>query len=163
MKMTMLRKRKQKKIKAGEAGFTLVELIVAVLLLSLLGTFVVNILGQCLSAQSSMQVRKEHSDDAIMVLHQMSKEIMEATSVGTGVGVLTLTVDGVDLAYNVNADDELIRTIDPGGIAVPNVMAGDVESLNTSVEGGTADTILVNLLFNDETVSRDIKVFARNR
>ncbi len=163
MKMTMLRKHKRKKTKVGEAGFTLVELIVAVLLLSLLGTFVVNILGQCLSAQSSMQVRKEHSDDAIMVLHQMSKEIMEATSVGTGVGVLTLTVDGVDLAYNVNAGDELIRTVDPGGVAVPNVMAGDVASLNTSVEGGTADTILVNLLFNDETVSRDIKVFARNR
>ncbi len=79
--MTMLRKYRRKNTKCGEAGFTLVELIIVIVLTSLLGVFGFQMLAQSLLAQRNMQLRKEHSDDAVMALDKISRELRQASLV----------------------------------------------------------------------------------
>ncbi len=132
----------------------MVELVIVIVLSSILGVFALNIFGQCIVAQRDMQVRKEHSDDAVLVLRQMSREIMEAKgTITTGITTLTLPL-GPDVVYSVDGNNQLLRT--SGGVS--NVISGDVVSLSTS---GT-NPITVSLLFVGETASRDLKVFRRN-
>ena len=77
----MFKKHKHRISKGGEAGFTLVELIVVLVLTSILGTFGFEILTDSLLAQRNVQVRKEHSDDAVLAMSTLQREIMEATGV----------------------------------------------------------------------------------
>ncbi len=79
----MLRKYRSKNTKCGEAGFTLVELIIVIVLTSLLGVFGFQMLAQSLLAQRNMQLRKEHSDDAVMVLDKISRELRQASAIYT--------------------------------------------------------------------------------
>ncbi len=146
----MLSKHRRKNTKNGEAGFTMIELIIVVMLTSIMGTFVFNILGQCLAAQREMQVRRAHSDDAVLALRQMSIDIMETTTVATGTNALTLTVDSVTVAYSV-ASDELLRN--------GNVLARDVASLTAT---DNTSSVNVSLVFNDETGNRQIEAVRRN-
>ncbi len=146
----MLSKHRRKNTENGEAGFTMIELIIVVMLTSIMGTFVFNILGQCLAAQREMQVRRAHSDDAVLALRQMSIDIMETTTVATGTNALTLTVDSVTVAYSV-ASDELLRN--------GNVLARDVASLTAT---DNTSSVNVSLVFNDEIGNRQIEAVRRN-
>ncbi len=152
----MLRKHKRKNTKEGEAGFTMVELIIVIVLTSILGTFVFNILGQCLSAQNELQVRRAHSDDAVLALHKMSKDIMESTSVIKGSATtagsdkLTLNVDSVNVVYDL-VNEQLLRDA--------NVIAREVVSLTATV---VASSVKVALVFNGENGSRELEVMRRN-
>ena len=145
-------KRKQRVSKGGEAGFTMVELILVIVLTSILGTFGFQILTQSLLAQRNMQVRKEHSDDAVLALDKISSEIMVATAVTTG-STLTLTLPTETVAYSVNSG-QLER--DVSGTA--NVIAKDVASFNSS---GTT-SITVSLSFTGETGNRQTTVYRRD-
>ncbi len=150
MILIMLRKRRRKNTKGGEAGFTMVELIIVIVLTSILGTFVFNILAQCLVAQRELQVRREHSDDAVLTLHQMSRDIMETTTVTTGTNALTLTVDSVSVAYSV-VGNQLLRNT--------NIIARDVASLTATDTGASVN---VSLSFIGETGQRQLEVVRRN-
>jgi prepilin-type N-terminal cleavage/methylation domain-containing protein len=72
---------KRKSPQAGEAGFTLVEMIIVLVLASILSVFVFQIFTKCLKAQISMQERKERSDDAVLVLERISREIRAADTI----------------------------------------------------------------------------------
>ncbi len=146
----MFRKHRRKNTKGGEAGFTMIELIIVVTLTSIMGTFVFNILGQCLAAQRELQVRRAHSDDAVLALRQMSIDIMETTSVTTGANTLTLSVDSAAVAYSV-ASNQLLRN--------GSVLADDVASLTAT---DNVESVDVSLAFNDETGSRQIVAVRRN-
>ncbi|MBT6051214.1 MAG: type II secretion system protein, partial [Candidatus Scalindua sp.] len=72
-----------KTAQSGEAGFTLIEMIIVVVLSSILGTFIFGVLTKSLAAQRNMQVRKERSDDAVLALERISREVREANSVNS--------------------------------------------------------------------------------
>jgi prepilin-type N-terminal cleavage/methylation domain-containing protein len=76
--MQIHRKHKQKSTRSGEAGSTLVEMIIVIVISSILGTFIFGVLTKCLVAQRDMQVRKERSDDAIQALERINREFREA-------------------------------------------------------------------------------------
>lgn len=91
IQMPIIKERdKRKSPQAGEAGFTLVEMIIVLVLTSILSVFVFQIFTKCLKAQISMQERKERSDDAVLVQEKISREIMEAVAVSVGTKRLRL-------------------------------------------------------------------------
>ncbi len=71
---------KYKSPQDGEAGYTLVELILVIVLLSILGVFSFQILTQCLLTQRDLQVKKEKSDDTVLAMEQISRELKYAKS-----------------------------------------------------------------------------------
>jgi len=76
--MPIKEKDRRKSPQAGEAGFTLIEMIIVMVIASILGIFIFGVLTKCLRAQRDMQVRKERSDDAILSMERMNRELREA-------------------------------------------------------------------------------------
>ncbi len=62
----------------GEAGFTLIEMLMVIVISSILGLFVFGILTKCIVAQRDMQVRKESNDDALRSMDKINRELREA-------------------------------------------------------------------------------------
>ncbi len=62
----------------GEAGFTLIEMVMVIVLASILGFFVFGILSKCIVAQMELQVRKESNDDAIRSMDKVNRELRES-------------------------------------------------------------------------------------
>jgi prepilin-type N-terminal cleavage/methylation domain-containing protein len=79
--MQINRKHKRQYTKDGEAGFTLIEMIIVIVIASILGGFIFQILTKSLGAQIAMQNRKERADDAILVSEKISREIREAKNI----------------------------------------------------------------------------------
>jgi len=79
--MQINRKHKRQYTKDGEAGFTLIEMIIVIVIASILGGFIFQILTKSLGAQIAMQNRKERDDDAILVSEKISREIREAKNI----------------------------------------------------------------------------------
>ena len=69
--------------RSGEAGFTMIELIIVIVLTSILGTFVFQIVTNSLNTLITMRTRKERADDAVLVLEKISREVREAKSIDT--------------------------------------------------------------------------------
>ncbi len=78
MPTTINIKCRHKPPQTGEAGFTLVEMVIVIVLASILGIFAFGMLTNCLVAQRDMQARKEKSDDAIISIERMNRELKEA-------------------------------------------------------------------------------------
>ncbi len=78
IQMQIHRKHKHKSTRSGEAGFTLMEMIIVIVISSILGIFILGALTKCLVAQRDMQVRKERSDDAVQSLERINREFREA-------------------------------------------------------------------------------------
>ncbi len=77
----MNRKHKRQNTQGAEAGFTLIELIIVIALASILGTFVFSIISKSLASQINMQERKERSDEAVLSLERIGRELREATAI----------------------------------------------------------------------------------
>ncbi len=106
MLITINKKCIHKPPQTGEAGFTLIEMVIVIVLSSILGIFVLGILTKCLVAQRDMQVRKEMSDEAIMTMEKMNRELKEANfiqMVGANrlVFIKNITSSVVDTNLNV--------------------------------------------------------------
>ncbi len=70
----------------GEAGFTLIEMVIVTVLVSILGIFIFGVLTKCLVAQRNMQVRKERSDDAVQSMDKINRELREASVIWSALG-----------------------------------------------------------------------------
>ena len=77
----MNRKHKRQNTQGTEAGFTLIELIIVLTIASILGTFVFSIITKSLAAQINMQKRKERSDDAVLSMERMNRELRETKDI----------------------------------------------------------------------------------
>ena len=88
--MQINRKHKQcQHTQDGEAGFTLIEMIIVIVLTSILGIFIFQVLTKSLGSQIDMQTRKERDDAAIMVLEKIGREVKEAKTINsTGSNIL---------------------------------------------------------------------------
>lgn len=176
----MFRKHKCKITKGGESGFTLVELILVIVLTSILGTFVFQILTQSLLAQRDMQVRKEHSDDGVLAMDQISREL--GAAVGTNILASTdmlgfrkvdrSTAFGHYVLYGRNSGtNQLVRLSilstdndgnDHGTVTsqfssnMGNVVAENVSAFTADILGN------ISLQFTGEASARQTRVFVRN-
>ncbi len=163
----------------------MVELIIVIVLTSILGTFVFQIFTQCLVAQRKIQVRKEHSDDAVLVLDQLGRELRQA--VLTSIDVQTATkgkvlsfrkivsgaANGHYLLYGLySSEDKLVRVVHttPNAIdatARTNVIS-DFDNNNgiivaKDVSGFVPDDPgVISLTFNGENSPRTTSVYIRN-
>jgi prepilin-type N-terminal cleavage/methylation domain-containing protein len=79
--MPINRKHKRQYTKDGEAGFTLIEMVIVIVLASILGVFIFGVLTKSLGAQIAMQKRKERADDAVLVLEKISREVKQANTI----------------------------------------------------------------------------------
>ncbi len=79
--MPIKEKYKRKSPQKGEAGFTLMELVMVIVIASILGIFIFGVLSKCLLAQRDMQLRKERSDDAIRTMDKVNRELREAVDI----------------------------------------------------------------------------------
>ncbi len=175
MKMTMFRKYKRKKTKREEAGFTMIELVVVIVLSSFLGTFGLNILAQSLVAQKNMEVRKAHSDDAVLTLGKINRELGQARkpihkSGSDEMGFEKVVWDGNLYVLYRQVLDEVLRleTASTGDndndyitvlTTISAVVARDVDTFDFQLNGDRGDVIL---RFNGEGDNRTTSVFIRN-
>lgn len=137
--MPINRKNRCKSSQGGEAGFTLVELIISITLTSIAGLFIFQIVTQSVSVYSKMADRKERADDAVLSLERMSREIREAKSITIGTNALTLVkqaaAEGEDsnvtVKFILNADTNKL-TRESAASDSGKVLAMNVESFSTS-------------------------------
>ncbi len=77
--MHIKKKYRRRPPQTGEAGFTLIEMVMVIVLASILGMFVLGMLTKSIVAQRDMQVRKESNDDAIRSMDKITRELREAS------------------------------------------------------------------------------------
>ena len=87
--MPMNREHKRQNTQGAEAGFTLIELILVIVLASILGTFVFSIITKSLTAQINMRDDQRMAEDAVRILDKICTELREAKTIhSTGTDVL---------------------------------------------------------------------------
>ncbi len=64
-----------------ESGFTMIELVIVMVLVSVLATFIFQIMSGSLQTLIDMRNRKERGDDAVMLMEKICRETREAISI----------------------------------------------------------------------------------
>ena len=157
---------RHKSPQVGEAGFTLIEMIIVILVASILGTFIFQILTKSLGAQIAMQTRKERDDDAIMAIEKISREVKEAKTISVVTNILTLEKNvtsnadtNLHVEYWLNASTlrrESAMTAGglPGSVTSTSgdIVAQNVTVFNVSTAqeyGSSVNVVVINLDFAD--------------
>ena len=171
--MPINRTKRGQATQGGEAGFTMVEMIIVMVLTSILGTFTFQIITNSLRTQKAMSDRKERSDDAVMVLEDISREVREAKSITTGTGFLVLeknVTSYLDSNLHVrfllssnkikrySATTSLLLLIATGKVVAENVSAFTVSSV---AGGGGSNRVEIVLTFTDGS-DWETKVYPMN-
>ncbi|GAX61083.1 hypothetical protein SCALIN_C17_0117 [Candidatus Scalindua japonica] len=177
--MQINRKHKCQHTQDGEAGFTLMEMIIVVVIASILGTFVFGVLTKSLSAQIAMQKKKERNDDAIMVMEKISREVKEAKTINnTATNQLifeknvTSSLDGnlfVKFIRNTSTNELRRQSSTTYGGLPGNDTSGDViaEHVTTFIAdavpqyGSSVDAIIIDLVL-DGGSNWNTKIYPRN-
>ena len=135
----------------GEAGFTLIEMIIVIVISSILGIFIFGVLTKCLVAQRDMQVRKERADDAIQVLEKISREVREAKTINSTGSDILIFEKNVTSSTDTNKFVKFIRNTStnrlrrqsaatlaglPGNSTSGDIIAENVTEFNVSAEAG---------------------------
>lgn len=151
-------------IGAGQAGFTLIEVIIVVILTGILGTFTFYILSGSTRTFANMATRKERADDALLALEKISREVRDASSVSTASGsTLAFTKKnavGVDSSTTISytlSSGVLERYGNVGGTSA--IVAKNVSSFTVSQEA--SNRITMSLAFSSGS-SWQTKVSIRN-
>lgn len=166
----------------GEAGFTMIELVIVVVLTAILGTFVFQIVTGSLNTLITMRTRKERSDDAILVLDKISREVKEAKVVTVPVDVTSSNTGTLTFEKNVTSSFDTNKHVKymldsstykimrysaatSSGLssATGEVVAESVSSFAVTKEsgGGADDRIVLSLDFTDGS-EWETKVYPRN-
>ena len=168
--MPIKKRCRHKSPQVGEAGFTLIEVIIVMVLVSILGTFIFQVLTKSLGAQIAMQTRKERSDDAILVLERISREVRAANNIVTAssddlkfkragkVVKFTRNTSTKKLSRKSAADDSGL----PG--ATSYIVAENVEVFEASklkAYNSSEYLIVIDLEFEDGSTWRT-KIYPRN-
>lgn len=157
-------------IGAGQAGFTLIEVIIVVILTGILGTFTFYILSGSTRTFATMATRKERADDAVLALEKISREVRDAKTVTspadtTEGSTLTFTkknASGNDTSTNISYSlegTELRRVSTGGSNPGTAVVAKNVSSFTASKDA--SNRIVIKLAFSSGS-SWQTKVSIRN-
>ena len=93
----------------GEAGFTLIEMIIVIVLASILGIFIFQVLTKSLGTQIAMQTRKERDDAAIMILEKIGREIKEARTINSAGSDILIFEKNVTMSMDTNTFVRYVR------------------------------------------------------
>jgi len=162
--MPISRKEKYRSSQSGEAGFTMVELVIVLVLTSILGTFIFQIVTNSLNTLVTMRTRKERSDDAILVLEKISREVREAKIINsTGNNILIFEKNATSSAdtnkfvrfVRDTSTDRLRRQSAATLAGLPdNSTSGDIIAENVTVfsvsseTGSAGNRVAVNMDFS---------------
>jgi type II secretory pathway pseudopilin PulG len=124
----------------GEAGFTMMELVIVLILASILGIFVLQIATSSLNTFITMRKRKERADDAVLALERMSREIRAANTIdSTGSGELVFKKADTDptvqtVRFILNTSTNRLRRQSAADVAsLPgDSSSGDIVAENVS-------------------------------
>ncbi len=181
--MPINKKCRHKSPQAGEAGFTLMEMIIVVVIASILGTFVFGVLTKSLSTQIAMQKRKERSDSAVMALEKISREVKDAKAVTVPVndasnntGTLTfeknvtpsvyvkymlVSVAGIYKIMRYSAASVSGLSSATGNVVAENIKGSSGFSVTKEAGTGAGDTIVFSLAFDNGSEWKT-KIYPRN-
>ena len=175
----MSRKHKRQNTHGAEAGFTLIELIIVIALASILGTFVFSIISKSLASQINMQERKVKSDDAVLSLERIGRELREARYIEpTSTDILifekkiTSSTDPntwIRYVRNTSTKSLMRQSADtlanlPSDSTSGEVVAKDVTAFSSTPDGSygsSLDLFIIDLTFDGGAVWKT-KVFPRN-
>lgn len=170
---------RHKSPQVGEAGFTLIEMIIVIVLASILGTFIFGVLTKSLGAQIAMQTRKERDDDAILVLEKINREVREAKTINNTGSNQLIFEKNVTSSTDTNKFVKFVRNPStnrlrrqsstsygglPGNNTSGNIVAENVTVFNANPDqsyGSSVDLIIIDLEFADGSNWRT-KIYPRN-
>ena len=157
----------------GEAGFTMIELVIVLVLTSILGIFLFQIVTSSLSTFITMRTRKERADDAVLVLEKISREVRAANdinTVGNNILIFKRADTGKSVKFIRNTATNRLRRQSaadvaslPGSSSSGNIVAENVSGFNSyslSV-GGPNPRVWVTLQFSDGS-DWETKIYPRN-
>ncbi len=152
----------------GEAGFTMIELVIVLVLTSILGIFVFQIVTSSLNTFITMRTRKERADDAVLVLEKISREVRSAndiTSVGSNILIFKRADTGKAVKFIRNSGTNRLRRQSAADVAsLPSSSSsGNVVAENVSVftSSNTGGLIALDLQFSGGS-EWETKVYRRN-
>ena len=141
----------------GEAGFTMIELVIVLVLTSILGIFLFQIVTGSLNTLITMRTRKERADDAVLVLEKISREVRAANdinSVGNNILIFKRADTGKAVKYIRNTSTNRLRRQSaadvaslPGNNSSGNIVAENVSVFNCSSEAasGSINRVVIDL------------------
>jgi prepilin-type N-terminal cleavage/methylation domain-containing protein len=158
--------------KNGEAGFTMIELVIVLVLASILGGFVFQIVTNSLNTLITMGTRKERADDAVLVLEKISREVRAANNInnaGSNILIFKRADTGKAVKFIRNTATNRLRRQSaadvpslPGSSSSGNIVAENVSAFNCSSEAGsTGNRIVIDLQFTDGS-DWETKIYPRN-
>ena len=157
----------------GEAGFTMIELVIVLVLTSILGIFIFQIVTSSLKTFVTMRTRKERADDAVLVLDKISREVRAANSInntGNNLLIFKRADTGKAVKYIRNTATNRLRRQSaadvaslPGSNSSGNIVAENVSVFNCSSEAGSGsiNRIVIDLKFADGS-DWETKIYPRN-
>lgn len=153
--------RRYEHVEGSEAGFTLVEVLVAIVLASLLGGTMLAALIS--SAQAGRVVRNQHdiAQEATVVLNRMGRELREAYAIqsvtnASGSGATYDPAGNVEITFDVDFNNN--GTIEPD--------AADPERLTYRFNRATHQVLLLASTYNTPIIAggvNDMQLFFRGR
>jgi len=177
--MPMNRKHKRQNTQGAEAGFTLIELIIVIALASILNIFIFSIITKSLASQINMQERKVRSDEAVLSLERIGRELREATNISNISSNQLIFEKNVTSSADANIFVKFVRNSStnelrrqssttygglPGNDTSGDIIAKNVTVFSASPEqsyGSSLNVIVLDLTFENGSAWRT-KVFPRN-
>jgi len=121
-----------------EAGFTLVELLVVMVLLGIISATVAMLTLQATRAYADLLERRDNRHYARLTLERVAREVRQATAVGLASGRLDVTTTDRG-AINIFRDGAT-STVRIGGTGQPaegTILAQNVTALTFNIENGS--------------------------
>lgn len=171
------RKKGRHSTQKGEAGFTMIELVIVLVLTAILGTFVFQIVSNSLNTVITMRTRKERADDAVLVLEKISREVKESKAINSFGNDILIFEKNITSSADTNKFVKFIRNtttkilrrqsaVDeaslPGNSTSGNVVAENVTVFNSSGEAGSIDNRIVITLELSNGSEWETKIYPRN-
>lgn len=121
----------------GEAGFTLVELIVVMMLVGIIAASTATLVLHGTRAYGDLVSRKEALHHPRLVLERVAREVHQATAIVSDGVVLEITTDRGEVDVFRDAATNTVRITVGGLPVVGNILAEGISALSFTIDTGT--------------------------
>jgi prepilin-type N-terminal cleavage/methylation domain-containing protein len=179
--MSALARRRTSRDDRGEAGFTLVELMVTMAVMSIVATSVMSVAFRLFATTSTVTNRRDVLTDGRQAIDQMTKQLRQGESVDQAVSsasvltfntyidgqraVVTWRVVGTQPPYTLEQSRDILSITGDGGFAplVSPLLCKTVADTGCTADpftytshGGVVDQVTIDLTFQTNTSSIDL-------